>query len=70
MADSMKYYLITDRCTLCGMCVTICPDEAISVGRGGMVIHQGRCTNCGECFENCPDDAIDVFVSDSDLESE
>ena len=62
----MNYYLIDEKCTLCGLCVTICPDNAVSMGRGAAVIDQSRCSHCGECKEQCPEDAVRVFVTKSE----
>ena len=59
----MNYYAVNEKCTLCGMCVTVCPEDAVMIGRGTAVINQLSCTNCGECYENCPENAITVFES-------
>ncbi|MFO7973854.1 MAG: 4Fe-4S binding protein [Candidatus Hydrogenedentota bacterium] len=46
-------------CILCGICQTVCPVEAISIGRSVM-INQDICTGCGECVAACPQDALSL----------
>ncbi len=58
-----------NECTACGMCVDICPVEAISLNEEGpaQVDSQG-CIGCGLCASVCPVDAIslrDVRSEDS-----
>ncbi len=51
-----------DACTDCGLCVEVCPVDAISqVEYNGGTVHSidpELCTNCGLCTEECPVDAI------------
>jgi NADH-quinone oxidoreductase chain I len=58
------------KCVACGLCVTICPPDAIKVvpyeDEGGrrypkeFVIDELRCIFCGFCAEACPMDAIEL----------
>jgi NADH-quinone oxidoreductase subunit I len=58
------------KCVACGLCVTICPPDAIKVvpyeDEGGrrypkeFVIDEIRCIFCGFCAEACPMDAIEL----------
>jgi len=52
-------YVITDACTCCGACVSVCPVEAISEGEDKYVIDPEACTDCGLCADECPFDAIE-----------
>ncbi len=52
-------YVITDECTACGACVSVCPVEAISEGEEKYSINPDTCTDCGLCAEECPFDAIE-----------
>jgi electron transfer flavoprotein alpha subunit len=48
---------ITDDCTGCGVCVSICPFGAIEIHDGKAVITEA-CRVCGQCVEACPEEAI------------
>lgn len=51
-------YSITDKCTKCGSCAEVCPQEAISEGDKMYVIEADKCVSCGLCTGECPSDAI------------
>ena len=49
------YYILSDRCQGCLICLRNCPAEAISGDKRLVhVIDQSRCTKCGVCLEVCP----------------
>ena len=56
--------LITEGCSACDACRTVCPNEAISVGDPLYVIDPARCTECvgaedePQCKVVCPADCI------------
>ncbi len=66
------------RCTACGVCVDICPEDALRVVSGSQVAFEGeapsphglsvllkdaaRCTRCGWCSVACPERAITMQV--------
>jgi len=52
-------YVITDACTACGACASVCPVEAISEGEDKYKIDADACTDCGLCADECPFDAIE-----------
>ena len=54
-------YTITDRCIACGMCVDVCPSDAVSEG-DVYRIDPTRCLECGSCREVCPEEAIEPSV--------
>jgi NADH:ubiquinone oxidoreductase subunit F (NADH-binding)/(2Fe-2S) ferredoxin/NAD-dependent dihydropyrimidine dehydrogenase PreA subunit len=46
-------------CKGCGLCIKVCPTEAISgERRSPHVIDQSKCIKCGACIEKCPFKAI------------
>ncbi len=56
------------KCRMCGgvsqpLCVEVCPDEAIRVQDGRVVVTEFLCEDCNECGSVCPDKAITVTVS-------
>ena len=52
-------YFITSRCTRAGLCLPVCPVEAISEGEPVYIIDPDKCIECGACASVCPDNAID-----------
>ena len=51
-------YTITEKCTACGKCESVCPVEAISKGENKYEINQETCVSCGQCVSECPVEAI------------
>jgi NAD-dependent dihydropyrimidine dehydrogenase PreA subunit len=70
-----EYNIMPDKCTLCGICLDACKDNAIIgektkphlSGYLPFEIAQKRCTKCGECIKVCPEGAIE-FISTGDKE--
>jgi heterodisulfide reductase subunit A-like polyferredoxin len=52
-------YRITERCTNCGECLSVCPLEAILLGEKKPSIDPALCTDCGTCADLCPARAIE-----------
>ena len=51
--------VIPERCTGCGICVSECPYEAISLSDGKAVVEESLCVGCGACVPICLEDALD-----------
>ena len=50
-------YTITD-CNSCGLCVDPCPEDALSLTPGPVVIlDRAKCTSCDVCIDVCPYDS-------------
>ncbi|HUT27499.1 MAG TPA: 4Fe-4S binding protein [Methanomassiliicoccales archaeon] len=49
-----------ERCTHCGMCISICPVEALTVDRITWKVHYDadKCIACGMCIDACPPGAM------------
>lgn len=50
-----------DRCTAwkgCRLCLEACPQAALSVQEGTIVLDKASCTACGACLPACPEAAI------------
>ena len=55
--EMAKYKAINEqnRCVACGVCVKICPKDAISIYKGCYAqIDEEKCIGCGICEKNCP----------------
>ena len=47
-----------EKCVGCGVCISSCPVDAISMENDKATVSQDKCTFCGECFSACPQKAI------------
>lgn len=51
-----------EKCTGCGVCVLVCPNQAIELVLAGEKkfpqIHLGKCCFCALCVEYCPKGAL------------
>lgn len=52
-------YYITGKCTGCGSCKTVCPQNCIDLSSIPAVIRQNNCLRCGNCIKACPERAIE-----------
>jgi len=48
---------LKDMCTLCGVCVKACRENAITQTANEIVLDEAQCNNCGRCVKSCPADA-------------
>lgn len=49
-----------DRCSGCGRCIAVCPQQANSIVEGKLVIDRSRCTACGACVSACLPEARSI----------
>lgn len=54
-----KAFVIADLCNSCGLCVPVCPVNAITMEQGKAKINPFFCIGCGACVPVCPKEAID-----------
>ncbi len=66
-----KIIIDSERCKGCGLCLTVCPNNVISISEKsnskGYFPAQStgaNCTGCTNCAIVCPDCAIEVFRDD------
>jgi len=52
---------IHDACTVCGLCVRLCPMQNLAE-RDGKIVHNHSCTVCYRCVNSCPARAITVYI--------
>jgi len=56
----MAVQINQEKCTGCGLCVEVCPVEAISMEDDKAKIDAEKCVDCGQCVEECPNEAINM----------
>ncbi len=55
----IEYLILEDKCTGCGACLKLCPQQAIKGESGKLhVIDSSKCIRCGICRDSCPFKAI------------
>lgn len=52
--------VIKGECMACGKCISICPEDAMSITDQKSVIDYDRCIGCNFCLEACPDSVINL----------
>lgn len=57
---SDKLHIEREKCIGCGICVSACPMDNISL-QSGKAQQQGRCTMCYRCINRCPKQAITLL---------
>ena len=46
------------KCTGCHHCMSICPQQAVTLQDGRVTIDRNKCTGCGSCVHECPGKAL------------
>jgi ferredoxin len=65
----IKYGILADKCTMCGLCKGACKYDAIfgekrKLYQGGyrpFEIRQKKCAKCDECRKTCPEEAVVIM---------
>ena len=60
-----KAQINKEKCSICGVCKSICPHEAITFDDGFKIIEE-RCLGCSQCANVCPNKAISMYTKIQD----
>ncbi|UCC33083.1 MAG: 4Fe-4S binding protein [Candidatus Bathyarchaeota archaeon] len=58
--DLIEYIILEERCTGCGACLRLCPQQAIDAYGLTHTIDSSKCIRCGICRDACSFEAITV----------
>jgi len=58
--DLIEYFILEDKCTGCGACLKLCPQQAIDAYGLTHTIDPTKCIRCGICRDACSFEAIIV----------
>ena len=53
-----KALVDNQKCLSCGGCISICPQDAITMCSSKAYVSKKICTDCGICIQTCPIGAI------------
>lgn len=58
----MNIIIRQELCKKCGICISFCPQEVLTLGYGGWpeVKDVDNCTGCALCVMRCPDFALEL----------
>ena len=61
LTNVVTLQLSKEKCTGCGICVTVCPHAVFAVDNGkAKIVDRDNCMECGACARNCPVAAVTV----------
>lgn len=68
MSNNERWKAVPDKskCAGCGICVTVCPVDAITLVDGKAEISDA-CIACGACVSVCPNEAIELKMTVSEV---
>ena len=62
MADRNLPVIDKHKCTVCGLCVDVCPENVLAIDAGALVTaNPTACTMCADCESVCPEQAVSVY---------
>lgn len=62
-----EIFINSNKCTGCGLCMSVCPDKVFALSTGKATITGEKCIKCGHCVAVCPEQAITYDAIDNIL---
>jgi ferredoxin len=56
--EKPKALVERNKCLACGGCISVCPQDAISMISNTAVVNKNKCISCKICITTCPIGAI------------
>jgi pyruvate formate lyase activating enzyme len=66
--ESPEIALYPDKCILCGDCIPVCPQSAITISGKRINLNRELCDNCGQCVSVCNTKALLLFGQEYTVE--
>lgn len=55
-----EMFFNAEKCSMCGACMTACPQKAHTIDENGHIFAREKCVLCGKCTEVCPQNALEL----------
>ncbi|MBD3214044.1 MAG: glycyl-radical enzyme activating protein [Candidatus Lokiarchaeota archaeon] len=65
LEPQMAYF--QEKCVLCGKCVKICPENAITLSDDRIIREKKICKKCGKCVEICPENVVQIIGEEKSI---
>ena len=59
--ETQEIAFYSDRCILCGDCITVCPKKALTTGESSIILNKELCNDCGACAKVCYSQALKML---------
>ena len=75
MTDLNLPVIDKSKCTLCGTCVDVCPEDVLAITAQTLTfVNPEQCTMCTECEAACPENAVACYFqigwADNEVQNE
>ena len=66
--ESAELAFYPDKCILCGDCIPVCRENAITIGNTSVFLSRDLCNNCGRCVGVCYTEALKILGQEYTVE--